>query len=41
MKKKINVGSKKSGDTNTYWNHGGVKFGTGGAFKNGSSLNSW
>lgn len=39
--RKINAGSQKSGDTNSYWNHGGVKFGTGGAFNNGSSLNHW
>ena len=26
--RKINAGSQKSGDTNSYWNHGGVKFGT-------------
>lgn len=39
--RKINVGSKNPPSTNSYWNHGGVKFGTGGAFNNGSSMNHW
>ena len=39
--RKINVGKKPPMDKNTYWNMGGVKFGTGGAFKNGSSLSTW
>lgn len=39
--RKINIRPKKQMDTHKYWDHGGVKFGTGGAFKNGSSLNSW